>query len=144
MFILKRISSPSCDRKSGWQKIACPVFILLLLCVLLSGCFAEFEANIYGTWISQNKIDLGGLREPEYEYIVFLKDGHQYHTNIFEHLYVTGSFVLFQEDGDYFFQLEHDKGNGTIFQYKFTDDTYSELKIKNSNDIVTVFLREKC
>ena len=41
-----------------------------------------------------------------------------------------------------FFQLEY-KGNTTIFQYTYEDDSYDVLKIKNSENIVTVFHRDK-
>lgn len=123
-------------------KIVYPVILLLVL-LSLSGCFSEFEENIYGVWISTEKIDLDNMYEPQYEYIIFQKNG-SYKTNIFHHIFVTGKFTLFTEDEKYFFQLEY-KGaasNDTIFQYKFIDDTYSVLKIKNSNNIVTVFERE--
>ena len=66
----------------------------------------------------------------------------QYQTNIFGHLFVEGNFFLKQEDEDYFFQLEY-RGNTTVFQYTYEDDSYDVLKIKNDKDIVTVFYRDK-
>lgn len=127
-------------KKNNIKKICIPITILLVT-LTLSGCFANFEDNIYNTWISQYKIDLHNGYEPEYEYIIFLRDG-TYQTNIFQHLFVTGNYYLKQEDGDYFFQLEY-KGNTTMFQYTYEDDSYDVLKIKNDKDIVTIFERDK-
>lgn len=116
--------------------------ILLLVTLVFSGCLDnEFEENIYGTWITKDKIKINDLYEPEQEYIIFLQNG-KYQTNIFSHLFVTGNFYLKQEDGDYFFQLEY-KGNTTIIQYTYQDSSYDVLKIKNNENIVTVFHRDK-
>jgi len=118
------------------------IVTLLLVTLVLSGCLDnKFEENIYNTWISQYKIDLHNGYKPEYEYIIFLSDG-TYQTNIFEHLFIEGNFYLKQENDNYFFQLEY-KGNTTVFQYTYEDDLYDVLKIKNSENIVTVFHRDK-
>jgi len=118
------------------------VFVLMLSILLLSGCTTEFEDNIFGTWITKNKISLpNSPYEAEYEYLVFLQNG-KYQTNIFGHLFVEGNFFLKEIDGDYFFQLEY-KDKTTSFQYTYEDDSYSVLKIKNDKDIVTVFHREE-
>ena len=128
-------------KRNNIKKI-CVSITILLVTLSLSGCFAEFEENIYGTWITQNKISLpNSPYEPEREYIVFLPNGI-YQTNIFEHLFVEGDFFLKEIDGDYFFQLEY-KDKTTSFQYTYEDDSYSVLKIKNDKDIVTVFHREE-
>ena len=113
----------------------------MLLLLMLSGCTTQFESNIYGSWITADKIKINDIREPEFEYIIFLPDG-KYQTNIFQHLFVEGNFYLKQENDDYFFQLEY-QGNTTIFQYTYEDDSYDVLKIKSDKDIVTVFHREK-
>ena len=127
-------------KRNNIKKI-CISITILLVTLSLSGCFAEFEENIYGTWISKHKIQINDIYEKEYEYLIFLRNG-KYETNIFQHLFVTGNYYLKQEDGDYFFQLEY-KGNTTTFQYTYEDDSYDVLKIKNDEDIVTVFHRDK-
>ena len=76
------------------KKICIPITILLVT-LMLSGCTAEFESNIYGTWITKDKIKINDIYEPEYEYIVFLKNG-KYQTNIFHHFFVTGNYYLKQ------------------------------------------------
>ena len=127
-------------KRNNIKKI-CVSITILLVTLSLSGCFAGFEENIYGTWFSQHKIDLHNGYEAEYEYLVFLKD-NTYQTNIFGHLFVTGNFYLKQEDGDYFFQLEY-KNLTKQFQYTYETDNFQILKIKDDKDIVTVFHRDK-
>ena len=128
-------------KRNNIKKICIPITILLVT-LTVSGCFTEFEDNIYGTWITKHKILLSNSSyDPEQEYIVFLPTG-KYQTNIFGHLFVEGNFFLKEIDGDYFFQLEY-KNLTKQFQYTYEDDSYSILSIKSDDDIVTVFEREK-
>jgi len=118
------------------------IIIILLTTLVFSGCLDnKFEENIHGTWITKHKIQINDMYEPEYEYIIFLRNG-KYQTNIFQHLFIEGNFYLKQENDDYFFQLEY-KSNTTFFQYTYEDDSYDILKIKDDKDIVTVFHRDK-
>jgi len=110
--------------------------------LLLSGCTAvNFQERMYGTWVTKHKISLPNSQyESEFEYLVFFKSG-KYQTNIFGHLFVEGTYVVKQDDSDYFVQLEY-KRNTTILQVTFQDQNYDVLKIKNSEGIITVFQKE--
>ena len=110
--------------------------------MMLSGCTAvNFQEKMCGTWVTKHKITLPNSHyDAEYEYIVFFKSG-KYQTNIFEHLFIEGSYTVRQEDSDYFVQLEY-KENTTILQITFQDQNYDILKIKNNKGIITVFQKE--